>query len=100
MHEHGCPWDRGMLLSAGICCSVEMVEWMATNGYDFGRVNAESAYLRLALDGDTTMMRCLRDLGVAWDPARASEAFTVMCGYHCDLAVLTWLLGPGGCPVD
>lgn len=62
--------------------------------------NAESAYLRLALDGDTTMMRCLRDLGVAWDPARASEAFTVMCGYHCDLAVLTWLLGPGGCPVD
>lgn len=44
MHEHGCPWDRGMLLSAGICCSVEMVEWMATNGYDFGRVVRSQHY--------------------------------------------------------
>ncbi len=46
------------------------------------------------------MMRCLRDLGVAWDPARASSTFTALCMIHCDLAVLTWLLGPGGCPVD
>ncbi len=38
MHGHGCPWDSGMLLGARFRCSVETVEWMAANGYDFGRV--------------------------------------------------------------
>ncbi len=61
---------------------------------------ADDTYVLLAIDGDLAMMRCLRDLGVAWDPARASFMLAVACLFQCDLAVLTWMVGPGGCPVD
>ncbi len=36
MHGHGCPWDNSTLAGAARGCSVETVEWMAANGYDFG----------------------------------------------------------------
>ncbi|GLC47180.1 hypothetical protein PLESTM_002039700 [Pleodorina starrii] len=73
-----------------------LLERLAAWGCPLGSTG--EAYVRAGRNGDFATLNCLRRLGCPWGPLGATFRAAIESG--CGVAVLTWLVSEGCCPVD